>query len=268
MSELDMQNYIGESIHELEHKHGVKVLYACESGSRAWGFASPDSDYDLRFVYLAPLSWHLKLQEQADTIEYFADNDLDLAGWELTKTLRLFHNCNLAFNEWLGSPVVYHDDGQLAARLRALIPRYFNSIKAFHHYLNTAQRKLGDKEPGEALGIKTLFYIIRPLACCHWIVQKRSMPPTQFTAVLQGIELDSTVRLAIDALLEEKASAREKQQSVAAPALQIWIAETLAARTQLSMDLPAAESRDWEDLNAITLQYLLESQWTNSPASL
>ena len=91
-----MHDYIRSMISEVERQHGVKVLYACESGSRAWGFASPDSDYDVRFIYLKPLSWYLRVGEPRDTHEAMLPDDLDLAGWELRKTLRLYAKGNMA----------------------------------------------------------------------------------------------------------------------------------------------------------------------------
>ncbi|MCB1217709.1 nucleotidyltransferase domain-containing protein [bacterium] len=254
-----MHDYIRSMISEVERQHGVKVLYACESGSRAWGFASPDSDYDLRFVYLAPLDWHLSLQQQADTIEFFADNELDLAGWELAKTLRLFHSCNLAFNEWLDSPVVYHDDGSLAGQLRDLVPQYFNPQKAFHHYRSTALRKLGESLPADPRGIKSLFYIIRPLCACQWVLEHGSMPPTAFAALRSGISLPDAVAAAIDELLEHKLRAAE-QQPVSPPAeLAIWIGDSMNDAQGRAAGLAVNASKSWEPLNLILRNYLRQS---------
>ena len=125
-----MDEQIKTKLSELEEKHDVRILFSCESGSRAWGFASSNSDYDVRFVYVHPIEWYLHLDQQRDTIEAMLPNDLDLSGWELRKTLRLFGSCNLALNEWLGSPIIYSDDGQLKTWLYEFIPEYFNfSIK-------------------------------------------------------------------------------------------------------------------------------------------
>ena len=87
-----------QQLHEIEVKHGVRVLYACESGSRAWGFASADSDYDVRFIYSHPQEWYLSidLEHEPDVIEVPIDGELDISGWDLRKALKLFRKSNPA----------------------------------------------------------------------------------------------------------------------------------------------------------------------------
>lgn len=111
-----------QQLHEIEVKHGVRVLYACESGSRAWGFASADSDYDVRFIYVHPQEWYLSidLEDKRDVIEAPIDGKLDISGWDLRESLKLYRKSNPVLLEWLGSPIVYKEHGSLAARLREL----------------------------------------------------------------------------------------------------------------------------------------------------
>ena len=96
-------------MHNAEKEHGVRILLAVESGSRAWGFESPNSDFDARFIYVHPRDWYLSvgLEEQRDVIEYPIVDDIDLNGWDLRKALRLFWKSNPAFVEWIQSPIVY-----------------------------------------------------------------------------------------------------------------------------------------------------------------
>ena len=93
----------------VEREEDVRVLYACESGSRAWGFASPDSDYDVRFIYVHRPDWYLSIVDRRDVIERPIVDEYDLSGWELRKTLRLFRKSNPPLIEWLGSPIVYRE---------------------------------------------------------------------------------------------------------------------------------------------------------------
>lgn len=105
-----MRNIIGginEELDKIERKEGVRILHAVESGSRAWGFASPDSDYDVRFVYVRPKEDYLRLDEPKDVIEWQLDEVLDINGWDLKKALRQFAKGNVTLFEWSESPIVY-----------------------------------------------------------------------------------------------------------------------------------------------------------------
>lgn len=206
-----MKQRILEALRNLERESGVRVLLAVESGSRAWGFASPDSDYDVRFVYAHPRDWYLSVFEQRDVIEQMLPGDLDVSGWDLRKTLRLFAKCNLALNEWLGSPVTYLAEPEFRAELMALQPRYFNPIAGTYHYLRMARTAFeGNFQEGE-IGIKKVFYVLRPLFACRWIEHARKQPPTEFGRLVAADWISEEERRWVAALLERKASAREAE---------------------------------------------------------
>src|SRR5262245_7291893 len=125
----------------IEQDEGIKILYACESGSRAWGFASSDSDYDVRFIYVRPRDSYLSIdiENQRDVVEQPLENALDINGWELRKALRLLRKSNPPLLEWLGSPIVYREVTDMAAAMRALVSRWYSPIACAHHYLHMAQ---------------------------------------------------------------------------------------------------------------------------------
>ncbi len=102
-----MRKKIKEQLRRIEDAENIKILLAVESGSRAWGFASPDSDYDVRFVYIRSLEDYLRLDATRDVIELPIDDVLDINGWDLQKTLRLLHKSNPTLFEWFSSPIVY-----------------------------------------------------------------------------------------------------------------------------------------------------------------
>jgi len=133
---MSVTDAIRQAIADIEAEHAVRVLFAAESGSRAWGFASPDSDFDVRFIYVHRRDWYLGIDEPRDVIEAMLPGDLDLSGWDLRKTLRLFLRCNAALNECLGSPIVYAERGDLASQLRDLLPEAFRALAGYHHYLS------------------------------------------------------------------------------------------------------------------------------------
>jgi len=238
-------------LRDIEQQHDCRVLFAGESGSRAWGFPSPDSDYDVRFFYVHPLEWYLRLDDPKDTLEWFADGDLDYAGWDLRKALRLFATCNPSMNEQLGSPIVYESNGEFAKRIQELIPLYFKPIKAVYHYLGTAAKFTEPVFQGESVGIKSLFYILRPLLAGEWIVQFQTMPPTEFLRLLDETAIDSGLRREIDALLIQKETTDEKVKIVAPPLIADWIRSTCERLPQEADQLPRREKFDWEPLQQL-----------------
>lgn len=134
-----MEDKILLQLKEIEAQKGVQILFACESGSRAWGFASPDSDYDIRFIYKHDLDYYLSLWEQPDVIEFMTEDDLDGSGWDLRKTVKLLAKSNAPLLEWLYSPVVYFQDDAFVQQMQALATECFSPIASLHHYLGTTK---------------------------------------------------------------------------------------------------------------------------------
>ena len=108
-----MRKLILEKLQEIEERENIKILHCVESGSRAWGFASPDSDYDVRFIYVRPKEFYLRLDKTRDVIEWQLDDTLDINGWDIDKTLTLLHTSNPSLFEWNSSPIVYKTTDEL-----------------------------------------------------------------------------------------------------------------------------------------------------------
>ena len=153
-----MTEEIQKELLRLEHQHEIKILYAVESGSRAWGFASTDSDWDVRYIYVHNLDWYLKIDDQRDNLEEMLPNDLDFAGWELKKALRLFRKSNPALLEWLRSPIVYLQQHSMADKLRDLTKEYFNPKSCLHHYLHMAEGNFKVYLEKDMVKVKKYFY--------------------------------------------------------------------------------------------------------------
>jgi len=147
---------IQQQLLAIETEHRVQVLYACESGSRAWGFPSADSDYDVRFIYVHPTEWYLSIEELADTIDPRIEGALDLGGWDIRKALRLLRKGNCPIIEWLSSPIVYHEDAAAIAPLKRLALPSFLPESACHHYLAMAIRHTDALRAAEAPSLKQL----------------------------------------------------------------------------------------------------------------
>jgi uncharacterized protein len=246
-----MTDAIVDALRDIEMELDVRVLLAVESGSRAWGFASPDSDYDARFIYVHPLDWYLGVLEQRDVIERMLPGDLDVSGWELRKALRLFSKCNLALNEWIGSPIVYSEAEGFRAQLAALVPAYFNAISGVHHYCKMAGSALDGHLRDGKIGIKKIFYVLRPLLACRWIEARQAQPPTEFDRLLAAAWVSDEERSWIGGLLEQKATAVEAQPIALEPLRERRLREELAHFEELATSLPAPAKPGVAQLDAI-----------------
>lgn len=230
-----MRERVLEELKRLEQEQGVTVLYACESGSRAWGFASPDSDYDVRFVYVQQPDWYLRVEESRDVLERPLTDELDINGWELRKTLRLLRKSNPTLLEWLDSPLVYRSESAATEGLRQLARDFYSPAAARAHYLSMAKKNFRGYLQGEEVRYKKYLYVLRPLLAVRWIDQGLGMPPMVFET-LMGATLDDTAQRAeVEELLVLKRQAVEAEYGPARPALHRLIeqelqrAETLGA---------------------------------------
>lgn len=221
-----MRTIIAEQLSMIEKTYGVKIIYACESGSRAWGFASPDSDYDVRFIYIRPLNDYLSIAEKKDTIELPVNEVLDIGGWDLRKVLQLFLKSNPPLYEWLQSPIHYIPNDQLKTDLLSLADKYFSARAACHHYISMAKNTFEGELQGNQVRIKKYFYALRPLLAASWIVHKHEPPPMEFST-LRSIVTDESWQQTIDALLLQKQGADEKTLIPPVALLQQWIADTI-----------------------------------------
>jgi hypothetical protein len=191
---------------------GRRVLFAVESGSRAWGFASADSDFDVRFIYARPRDWYLSidLERKPDTVEKMLPGDIDLAGWDVRKALGLFAKSNPPLIEWLDSPIVYHDDGSFRAALRGLLPKVYSPAACLYHYTRMARRTLTAYLGQPTVKRKKYLYVLRPLLAARWIEQGRGPVPMPFAELFVTLGPEhSAVRAAIDALVAAKSAGGE-----------------------------------------------------------
>ncbi|TGE06029.1 nucleotidyltransferase domain-containing protein [Hymenobacter fodinae] len=238
-----MHARIQTDLTQLEATHNIRILYACESGSRAWGFPSPDSDYDVRFIYSHPAEWYLTLDEGADTLNFPVDEELDLAGWELRKALKLLRGSNAALLEWLQSPVVYQEAPGFRAALAPLLGQCWNPRAGLHHYLGLMRRGVEEDLLGEQVRLKRLFYALRSTLAARWIQQRHTeVPPMEFWLLREL--LPPALNAIVDELLTQKASANEKT-TVPRPAhLVAYLREEYQAAQAARVTLPISRTTD------------------------
>ncbi|TDO73674.1 hypothetical protein EV143_105273 [Flavobacterium chryseum] len=178
-----MKEKILKKLKEIEIQKNVEILFAVESGSRAWGFASPDSDYDIRFIYKHQQDYYLSLWEKPDVIEFMTEDDLDGSGWELRKTLKLLAKSNAPLIEWLFSPVVYYANEEFAKQMQELAVDCFSPIATLHHYLGTTKNFMEVCEM-EEVKLKSYFYALRTALAGKWIIENNTFPPVAFADLL------------------------------------------------------------------------------------
>lgn len=204
-----MKKVILSHLEEVERENNVKVLLAVESGSRAWGFHSAESDWDVRFVYVHQLDWYLKVNEGRDVIEHMYDDDVDLVGWELRKTLRLFQKSNPSLLEWLHSPIIYRADEAFLLRMRTLEPAFFNPIKTMYHYGSIYIKHDKRYLQNAVYPLKRFLYYLRGILACRWIEERQTMPPVLFSDLVKATVREESIRQKIDGLLALKRQSKE-----------------------------------------------------------
>jgi len=200
---------IVERLDFIEKEKDIKILYAVESGSRGWGFASIDSDYDVRFIYIHRIEWYLSISEKRDVLEFPVNESLDISGWEIRKSLRLFKKSNPPLLEWLRSPVIYMERYGFAQRLRELINQYFSPLLCLHHYLHMAEGNYRDYLKGDLVKTKKYFYVLRPILACKWVEREGTMPPMEFNVLLETQVEDARLKDEIFKLLNRKKEGEE-----------------------------------------------------------
>lgn len=206
---LDVQQQIQEQLKRIEKEEHVRILYACESGSRAWGFPSKDSDYDVRFIYIRPVDWYLSIFDKRDVIERPISDMLDINGWDLKKALNLFRKSNPPLLEWLQSPIPYMEKFTIANQIRHISPLTFSPKSCLYHYLHMAKGNFREYLQGDHVKIKKYFYVLRPILACEWIERHNTMPPIEFQELVDRLVPEGTLKSAIQELLVRKIAGDE-----------------------------------------------------------
>jgi predicted nucleotidyltransferase len=243
-----MRKHIIEQLRKLEATRNIKILYAVESGSRAWGFASENSDWDIRFLYVHPIDWYLQIGEKKDNIQLMWPNELDLSGWDLRKALGLFRKSNPSLMEWLQSPIIYIENEAVISEWKELTRIYFNPKNMMYHYLNIARNTYKKYLNQEHLKLKKYFYAIRPLLACRWIETHGTMPPVLFDKMLETFD-NKDIRAIIDELVIDKKAGNELVERSRILLLNDFITTEIAYFDRLLKGFDVNKKQDSEDLN-------------------
>ncbi len=243
----DVAEVIAARLEQIERTNSVRILLAVESGSRAWGFASPDSDFDVRFLYVRRVEDYAALFEPRDVIECPMDGALDINGWDLRKALGLGLKWNPALVEWLTSPITYRETGWEAAALRALFVVGQSRESLVRHYHGLAFRQFARFIDGRSsVMLKKYFYVLRPAVALLWLERRPTeVPPMSLPALLDGLDLPTPLGNAIVDLRQRKSLTTEFGQGDRIAVLDAFCEERLAwGRAHL----PASQAENGESL--------------------
>jgi len=246
-----MRDIITAKLAEIEKHENVRIIYAVESGSRAWGFASPDSDYDVRFIYVRPEEFYLKLERTRDVIEWQLDETLDINGWDLQKTLRLLHKSNPTVFEWDQSPVVYKITPEWVT-IRNKINECFSMKAVLYHYINISRGDYNEYLKNDIVKLKKYFYAIRPILAAEWVLDKKCPPPILFTELVEA-KLPTELLPIIEALLAQKAETPELGENKRIDILNEYIENSVTSLITAAGNLPNDSVSDWNTLNELFL---------------
>ena len=221
----EIKQEINRRLLEVEQTRGVTILFACESGSRAWGFASEDSDYDVRFIYIHPTDWYLSvnLEDKRDVIELPIDDVWDINGWELRKALKLFNKSNPPLLEWLQSPIIYRENPEIMNQIRELLAVHYSPAACLYHYLSMASKNYRGYLQGETVKLKKYFYVLRPIFACRWIERNLGAVPVEFSKLIAATDIPADIQAIIAELLHVKMQGGELNQGKRIPVLNEFI---------------------------------------------
>lgn len=211
----EMRIKVMDKLHEIEQKEHVKVLYAVETASRAWGFHSVNSDWDVRFIYVHPLPWYISIVQNRDVIEYMSDDRmLDIVGWDLKKALTMMRRDASSINEWLYTPLTYYRNEEFLNRMLQLENVCFSAKQGVSHYYGFARHMATEKITSQLTTMKYFLYFIRMLLACRWIEEKKTPPPVPFMELMQATVADESIKTKLVELINKKRMGMELDTTV------------------------------------------------------
>ena len=263
MTGEQIKSAIIQKLIETKERHHVKIPLAVESGSRGWGFASPDSDYDCRFVYVHEMDWYLSVFDKPDVIEYAAGQVFDINGWDLKKFIAHIVKSNAVMLEWLSSNEVYLNDTSITSLLVKLGKEFFNPITVNHHYLSMAVKKYAEINSSEKSKLKHYFYVLRPLANISYIEKYGKMPYMEYYRTIGEIDLDENVKEEISRISKVKETSDEGYTMARNETLLRYFADEIKRQDKRLPNVRFEKNRDYEYADVV-FRTIIEMTWRNA----
>ncbi|MEZ5843825.1 MAG: nucleotidyltransferase domain-containing protein [Hyphomicrobiaceae bacterium] len=238
---------IDERLRFVEASQDVRIAFAIESGSRAWGFPSPDSDYDCRFVFVRRREDYLALYPKRDVIETPLDATFDVNGWDLKKAIRLLLSGNAVIVEWLTSPIVYRAEPNFRQAFIRLADEVGKRDRFMAHYYHLARRQFS-LVSGNDVPLKKVFYVLRPLAALRWLAAhaEACVAPMHFPTLCAELDLDEALKADIAMMIAAKAITREATANDVPPRVKEFVRQEMARLEGVDFrtGMASAEDRD------------------------
>ena len=251
---------IMDKLHQTEAVHQVKIPLAVESGSRGWGFAAANADYDCRFLYAHNRDWYLSVFKKKDFIEYATDEVYDIRGYDITRALRDIAASKAYIYEWLSSNVVYIRSDNTVEKLRGLAADFFNPIQVSYHFLGLARNMLGDIISEDEAKIKKYFYILRPIINLNFIWQYKKMPHMEFDKNLEEASPPQEICFAIKELKEQKLAMREHDKIPRHRLLASYFEEECQKFERRLKEMKHEKNRDYDAVDKV-FRSIVEDLW-------
>lgn len=255
---MTIQDEIQSKLDQIEQDHQVKILYACESGSRAWGFESQDSDYDVRFIYVHKRDWYLSvnMESKRDVIELPVDKVFDINGWDLRKSLRLMKKSNPALMEWLSSTIVYRQDDAFTQAIKSLMQEHYSPKACFYHYLHMAKGNHREYLRGGQVRIKKYFYVLRPLLAMQWLEKDLGIVPIEFDVMVERLIPEGKLKQDIADLIVQKKAGFESKYADPVLSINAFIAEEIERLSSNENSL-FSPSVDYGSMNQLFRDFII-----------
>lgn len=232
-----MDNIIKQKIADIEQKFSVKVILAVESGCRAWGFPSLNSDYDVKFIYVNKPDWYISIDQKQETIELPISNYIDMNGWDILKSFKLLSRYDPSLQEWISSPIVYKSSQDEVDTIKRLAKTSFMPESSFNHYLSMAKTKLEYIVDKENIRIKNYMYAIRAIFCCQYILAYTSQPPMKISQLLKHLDSEP-LKNEIAKLIDIKFENPEKFEIPRVPLIEAFLSEKLSSLSNNTISNP------------------------------
>lgn len=245
-------NCTGDYPCQAKRRENIWIIHCVESGSRAWGFASPDSNYDVRFIHVRSIEYYLRLDKTRDVIEWQLDETLDINGWDLKKALCLLHSSNPTLFEWNSSPIVYKTTPEWA-EISANIDHFLQQKTSLYHYLSTATKNYREYLKSDMVKLKKYFHVLRPILACRWILEKQTPPPMLFST-LADARLDDVLAPAVNDLLRLKMETPEIGLGSRIDIINGYLDASIEEVDHLIQAIPGDDKVTWDELNRLFLQ--------------
>lgn len=249
MNGNEITQEIKSKLSKIEHQENIRILYACESGSRAWGFASPDSDYDVRFIFVRPIEDYFRVKELPDFIDAELNEMYDINGWDLKKFFKQLYKSNPVIFEWANSPIVYIETLEWK-RIKSVMNDYFLKVEMLHHYRGMAKSNVRSNFATSEIVLKKYLYVLRPVLACLWLIQKHTVPPTEFSKLVEEV-LPEELIVSVDELLAVKMKSGEKEKGSRIQQLDLFIEKKLNEATMFSVF--NEKQKDYKKLDTLFL---------------